>query len=71
MNQTQPANSGTVNEKPSDGKTNYSDMSIKELFAKLEMQEAIRRYVSVPEIVTVKKVKSPFTNKETKDSLLF
>lgn len=67
VNQTQPANSGTVNEKPSDGKTNYSDMSIKELFAKLEMQEAIRRYVSVPEIVTVKKVKSPFTNKETKD----
>lgn len=39
VNQTQPANSGTVNEKPSDGKTNYSDMSIKELFAKLEMRK--------------------------------
>lgn len=67
VNQTQSANNGTVNEMPSDGKINYPDVSVKELLAKQEVQSAIRRYVSVPETVTVKKVKSPFTNKETKD----
>lgn len=51
---------------PNQAKTNYADVSIKELIAKPEVQEAIRRYVSMPEIVTVKKLKNPFENKETK-----
>lgn len=49
-------------------KTNYPDVSIKELIAKKEVQEAIQRYVDVPKVVTVKKLKKPFENKETKSS---
>ncbi len=43
-----------------------SKVSIKELFAKPEMQEAARRYINIPKVVIVKKLKNPFENKETK-----
>lgn len=68
VNQTQPANSGTVNEKPSDGRPNYPDVSIKELLAKQEVQEVIRRYVYAPDTVIVKKVKKAYTGDNTKDT---
>ncbi|MDE6664003.1 MAG: hypothetical protein K2K46_11785 [Lachnospiraceae bacterium] len=63
VNQAQPATNGNI---PAE-KTIYSDMSIKELIAKREVQEAIRRYVYIPDIFTVKKLRNPFENKETKD----
>lgn len=44
----------------------FSEVSIKELVAKPEVQEAIRHHIHVPEIVTVKKVRKSFENKETK-----
>lgn len=47
-------------------KTLFSETSIKELLAKQGVQEAIQRYIHVPEIVTVKKVRKPFENKDTK-----
>ncbi len=43
----------------------YSSVSIKELMAKAEIQEAIRRYVNVPKVVVVKELRKPFENKET------
>ena len=49
-----------------DAKTSYRDVSVKELIAKQEVQEAIRRSVVVPETVTVKKLRKAFENKETK-----
>lgn len=68
VNQTQPANSGTVNEKPSDGRPDYPDVSIKEVLIKQEVQEAIRRYVNVPDKVIVKKVRNAYTDDRTKDT---
>lgn len=56
-----------VNKNISAEKPSYSDVSIKELFAKQEMQEAIRRFVHIPDMVTVKKLRNPFENKETRD----
>lgn len=47
-------------------KTSYSDVSIKELVAKKEVQEAIQRYAAVPENMTIKKIRKAFENKETK-----
>ena len=43
----------------------YSSVNIKELMAKAEIQEAIRRYVNVPKVVVLKELRSPFENKET------
>lgn len=60
-----PENSNTISENPSDAKPDYSDVSVKELFAIEELQRAVRDYVAVPEVVTVKKLKNPFENKET------
>lgn len=49
------------------GEANFQDISIKALMATKEMQEAARLYVHIPEVVTVKKLKNPFENKETKE----
>lgn len=67
-NQEKPENNNTVNGNiPTvDKKLSSSTVSIKELFAKPEVQEAIRLHVSVPELVTIKELKNPFENKETK-----
>lgn len=67
VNQAQPANNDTVSGNIPAEKTIYSDVSIKELIATKEVQEAIRRCVYLPDIFTVKKLKNPFENKETKD----
>lgn len=67
VTQAQPASNDTVSGNIPAGKTIYSDVSIKGLFAKQEVQEAIRRCVCVPDMFTVKKLKNPFENKETKD----
>ena len=47
-------------------KINNSDVSIKELIAKEEVQKAFQRYVAVPDIVTIKRLRNPYENKETK-----
>lgn len=47
-------------------KASYSDMSLKVLIAEKEVQEAIRCHVAVPDVVTVKKIRKAFENKETK-----
>lgn len=65
-NQVKPENNSTVGGNIPAVKPNYSDVSIKELIAKLEVQEAIRRYAAVPNVVTVKKLRNPFENEETK-----
>ena len=62
-----PENNSTISENPSDMKSAYSDVSIKELFAKTEVQEAVRPYVHIPGTFIAKKIRSPFENKETKD----
>ncbi len=43
-----------------------SKVSLKELFAKPELQEAAKLYVTIPKEVIIKKLKNPFENKETK-----
>lgn len=48
------------------GKVNFMDMSVKETFADPEVQKSIRRLAYVPQIVTVKKARNPFENKDTK-----
>lgn len=63
-NQTKPENNTSGNMPAA--KTNYPDVSVKELLAKQEVQEAIRRYAAVPDVVTVKKLRNPFENEETK-----
>lgn len=65
-NQEKLTNNGTISGSIPSVKINYWDKSIKELIAEKEVQEAIRRLVAVPKDVTVKKLKKPFENKETK-----
>ena len=65
-NPAKPADNGGGNI-PAE-KIGYSDVSIKGMIEKKEVQEAIRRYVSVPDEVTVKKIRKAFENKETKIS---
>lgn len=67
LTQEKPENNGTDNRNIPAEKTIYSDVSIKELIATKEVQEAIRRCVYLPDIFTVKKLKNPFENKQTKD----
>lgn len=66
VNQEKPEDNSTASGNISAAKSNFWDMSIKELIAKPEVQEAIQRYVTVPKVVTVKKLKKPFKNEETK-----
>ena len=66
-NQVKPANNDTVSGNIPAEKTIYTDVSIKGLIATKEVQEAIRHCVYLPDIFTVKKLKNPFENKETKD----
>ena len=55
-NQTDQQKTGSaVSGSVPDVKTNYPDVSIKELIAKKEVQEAIQRYIDVPKVVTIKK----------------
>lgn len=67
-NETPAKTESTVGGCIPDVKANYPDVSIKELIAKKEVQEAIQRYVTVPKVVTIKKLKKPFENQETKSS---
>lgn len=48
-------------------KLDFKDASLKELIAKSRVQAALRHYIDVPDEVTVKKLKKPFENKETKE----
>lgn len=65
-NATNTTNSGTTNGNPPTAKPDCGDVSIKELIAEEDVQKAIRHHVAVPDVVTVKKVKNAFENKETK-----
>lgn len=65
VSQAKPENSNTASGNIPSVKINYPDVSVKDLIAKREVQEAIRRYVTVPDKVTVKGVRNPFENKET------
>lgn len=49
-----------------DEKPYYPDVKVKGLIAEKGVQEAIRPYVKVPDVVIPKKVKNPFKNEETK-----
>ena len=66
-NQVKPANNDTISGNIPAEKTSYPDVGLKGLIAENDVQEAFRRYVSIPEKFTVKKLKEPFKNKETKD----
>lgn len=66
VNQEKPEDNSTASGNISAAKSNFRDMSIKELIAKPEVQKTIQRYVTVPKVVTVKKLKKPFKNEETK-----
>lgn len=50
---------------PTVGKTLFSDISLKELMALPDVQETLKRHVSVPNFVILKKVRNPFKNQET------
>lgn len=65
-NMTTPANNSPASGNAFAVKLDFTSVSIKELLAKPEVQEAFRHYIFVPDIVTVKKVRSAFENKETK-----
>lgn len=60
------ANDDTASGIVPDVKTHFSEMSIKELIARPEVQEAIGRCVSVPDVVVVKKARKAFQPKESK-----
>lgn len=47
-------------------KPHFSDISVKELLAKSDVQDVLRRHVAVPKEATFKKLKKAFENKETK-----
>lgn len=64
-NQGESENNGAAGENTAARKVDYPEVSIKTLVAAPEVQEAFRRYVAVPDVVTVKKVRNPFENKET------
>lgn len=66
VNKENSTNSASVRDNTSAMKTNYSDVSVKGLIAEKEVQEAMRCHVAVPKVVTVKKLKKPFKNEETK-----
>lgn len=59
-------NSGTGNGNDLTVKLNFMDVSIKELIAKEDVQKAIKRYVTVPGVVTVKKLRKAFKSEEAK-----
>lgn len=65
-NGTNTTNSGTVNGNDLTVKLSFTDVSIKELIAKEDVQKAIRHYIAVPDVVTVKKLRKPFKNEEAK-----
>ena len=59
-------NKNTANNgEPAVGKTFFPDVSLKELMAMPDVQEAVRRHISVPNPVIPKKVRNPFKNGET------
>ena len=66
LNQAKPANSSTTSGNIPVERSSYSAVSLKELIAKQEVQEALRRYVDVPDLLTIKKLRKAFDNKETK-----
>lgn len=59
VNQTNSANNN-VNEPASDVLPSYAKASVKGTLAKEEVQEALRRYVAIPELVTVKEVRKAY-----------
>ena len=66
INQEKPATNNNASGNIPAVKTDYPSVSVKELIAKQEVQEAIRRYVDVPKVVTIKELFKPFENKEAK-----
>lgn len=67
VNQVKPEINSTTSGNIPAGKPYFSAASLKDLISKLEVQEAIRRYVDVPKSVTIKELRNPFEGKETKD----
>lgn len=65
-NQAKPADNSTTGGNILVENPLFCGVSIKELLAKQDVQDAIRRYLKIPEVVTIKTVNSPFRNKETK-----
>lgn len=59
VNQTNTANNN-VNEPASDVLPSYAKASVKGTLAKEEVQEALRRCVAVPDLVTVKEVRKSY-----------
>ena len=66
MDKNSLINKNTANNgEPAVGKTFFPDVSLKELMAMPDVQEAVRRHISVPNPVIPKKVRNPFKNGET------
>lgn len=65
-NQAKPENNSTASGNIPAMKTIYSDVSIKDLIAKQEVQEAFRRYTAAPNEVIIKELRNPFENEDTK-----
>ncbi len=53
-------------EKSDNIKKNYQEISVKELLAMSAVQEAIKKYVAVPEKILIKGARSPYQNPDTK-----
>lgn len=45
-----------------------AEIRLKEVLEKEEVQKALRRWFPAPDVVTVKKLRNPFKNEETKDT---
>lgn len=60
VSQARPEINSTVNEPASDALPSYAKASVKGTLAKEEVQEALRRCVAVPELVTVKEVRKSY-----------
>lgn len=60
VNQVSPENNNTVKEITPDALPSYAKASVKGTFAEEEVQKALRRYLAVPELVTVKEVRKSY-----------
>jgi len=66
MDKQHPVKENTLNGgKTAPAKTLFTESSIKELLAAPDVQDALRRHVTVPDSVILKKVRNPFRNEET------
>lgn len=60
VNQTNNVNNGDINKTAPDALPSYAKASVKGTFAEEEVQKALRRYLAVPELVTVKEVRKSY-----------